>query len=328
MKRLGIIFNLLLLLAVFPAYAQQTIKIIDLNGKTQSVVELDDTDPEKMTATVRVALLSSDPNVANAANDELKGVDVSLIKVVNEREGDVVQTARTFKNGVATFNSIPPGIYMVRIECAQMNVNSVTITGADVINRATMPDAPDPKSLDQVHLLDLEGQTKAMAEIPFGKTVDIEMRIIDTENKDASLNAIRVLLIDLEEDTEEEIEVFSGQITDDKGVVHFTQVPGGLYRVRVECPRYAAGGIGFNSASVLSCICPTDIITGAPAMLAELAAAPTVTTGATLTTTIPAALSSPLVVAPAAVVTPVVVKDELDNNSPSGSTLEEGVDSK
>ncbi|MCC6933134.1 MAG: hypothetical protein IT292_07755 [Deltaproteobacteria bacterium] len=299
---------------VAQAEAQQAIKIIDLAGKTQSIVELDDSDPAKMQATVRVAVLPAEATPDNLAADELKGLEISLVKVVNDREADVVQIAKTFKNGVATFNGIVPGVYKTRIECAQMIVKSAALSGSEIINRANMPEAPDPKSLDQIHLLDQTGQSRAMAEVPYGKSAALDLSVADSENKDASLKDVRVMLIDLEEDTEEEIEVYAGQVTNDEGKVSFAQVPGGLYKIRIECPRYATGGIGFNSESALSCFCPTDLLKNVPNTLSEMVAP--VSSGQVYGSLLPA------VAAPTATMAPVIGNQATDDGeAPSASRV-------
>ena len=295
-----------------PAKAEQEIRIIDLEGKTQSIVEIDDSVPDQTVATVRVSLTSPEEASDPALLESLKGVEISLIKVTGGREGDVVQTAKTFKNGVATFNSIPPGMYKARIECEQMIVLNSTVSGAAVVDRSA-GQAPPPESLDQLHLIDQQGSTRALGEIPLGQSADVTITVGDSTQENKPSKDIRVLLIEVEPDTEEEMEVYAAQFSDSDGVTKFSNVPGGVYKVRMECNKYGLGGIRFGGASVLSCTCPINFIPGATNAVAELA---TPVSSLSLTTVAPA------VAAPATTGAVVAPKDTGGDEPPSKSVID------
>ena len=300
--------------------AEQEIRILDVDGKTQSVVELDESIPDQMAATVRVSLVSSIPGEASIPIDDLRGVEVSLVKVVNEREGDVVQTAKTFKNGVATFNSIPPGLYKVRIECEQMIITNAAVTGAAVVSRAAGAEAAAPETLDQIHLIDSQGASRAMGEVPLGKNADVSIAVGDSSKENSAAPNVRVLLVEVEKDTEEEIEVYAAQFTNEQGLVAFTNVPGGLFKIRTECPRFNVDGVGFLGNSVLSCICPWNILNTSAGTVSEMAAPVSATTTAVGTSTATTGLSATTtaIAVPAAAGAVVVVPDIVD---PSQSTV-------
>ena len=307
------------------ARAEQELRIIDVEGKTQSVVELDDSAPDRAQATVRVSLASMQEQAPGLPPTEVQGVELSLIKIVNGREGDVVQTAKTFKNGVATFNAIPPGVYKVRTECDQMVIANAVVSGDNLINRANV-DVPLPEVIDQIHVMDRQGTTRAMAELPGSQTGSLSVTIADSSKDNAPAKGLRVLLVEVEDQTEEELEVYAGQMTDDDGNAQFSDVPGGMYKLRVECSGYGIDGVKFAGAGVISCLCPYNIITSAPGAVSELAtpmaSATTTTATTTTTTTTGLSLGAAEVAAPAAI-SPAIAPDVLKPVSGSTPTPQE-----
>jgi hypothetical protein len=216
--------------------AAQFINILDSDGRTQSIVELEPNG----TGIVKVFVSSEElPNI--------EGIQVSLLKLEKKKDKSNFGTATTYKDGIATFFEVPGGDYEVHIGCDQYSIDDVQIIDA-------FANLENAAGVGQLNIVDTEGQTRAISELPIGTPTEINVSI--GSSTVAPVKDIAVTLVEMEGDVEKE--ALSLAKTDEKGLAHFTDIFVGNYRVKFQCPKVNLAGVGASGKGIVNMFCATS----------------------------------------------------------------------
>ncbi|MCB0325834.1 MAG: hypothetical protein KDD69_19785, partial [Bdellovibrionales bacterium] len=228
------------------AFAEEgaVVSVLDADGRTQSLVE---TDPGSL-GTVKVF-------VQDEQGEGIQGVSVTLFNLV---EDAVFNTTKSLGRGVASFFEVPTGTYQVQFDCGAYELEAVELSGNSLYGTDTDQSLLD--AADRVSMIDENGSTRAVAELPIGERARPVVKIASSEGR--TLKGITVRLSELNE--ERELEVLQAVVTDDEGRALFEPVPGGEYRVQLaDCAAGARlGGVSLADFPLSSLICPPTAAAG------------------------------------------------------------------
>lgn len=235
-QALGLLLALAFLTLGSSPVCAENLRIVDQEGRSQSVAEL---QPDGKIA-VKVFVTNSDQR-------GVAGITVNLLRLEDGKPTQSIASAKTLALGAATFFDIPAGEYQVQVGCDLYAFDFVTLQNQNPDNESDVSQA----ELEEINIEEESGTIIASSSVEPGALSNVTY-LVSTPGDRPQINT-PVRLIEIENGIESQT-LMEGN-ADQKGMGEFSDVPAGNYRLRVEC-QYRLGSVAFEGNALLGIVCP------------------------------------------------------------------------